>query len=122
MPEHLIHLRKAWLEHMSGSEPRRRDLPLASAPTHPLRLSRSFGRPPITIPTESLWLRLRNVPGLHSVRLNDQPLALDPVETHCFEIPLPPEIPVRNRIELEIAGVGQPSRSEWGRISLVVRS
>ncbi len=87
-----------------------------------MRLSRAFGRPPTDPDRETLWLRLSDVPGLKVVRLNGQVVMERSDRASDFEIPLPDDLPARNRLELEVDGGAALPVSTWGRIAIVVRS
>jgi hypothetical protein len=121
MPEHAIQLRRAW-DYQANGATRRVDLP-TSWGDRPVtfRLARSFRRPPIDTEFECLTLRLGDVAGLRAVWLNGQELPIEPGATH-FELELSPDLPGRNRIELEVVPVlGMGPDAPWGSIALVIR-
>lgn len=128
LTEHLIRLRGGWECGTSppGSSPARRlSLPVqwTTHETGVLTLTRRFGRPAIDHDRESLWLRLDQVAGLCSLRLNGQPLAqISPIASD-YAIPLPALLD-RNQLDLEVdvpaAASAAASGAEWGVISLVV--
>jgi hypothetical protein len=124
MPEHAIQLRKAWLERPRLSHPRRLDLPLPSPPDRILHITRAFGRPPIDPARETLSLRLQDIPGLSAVLLNAQVLWQGPADanTNTLNLALPPDLPARNLLELQITPCSQHATTPWGRIALVVHS
>lgn len=122
MPEHLIHLRRAWTEHLDGGLVQRLDLPLGSPPDRSLSLSRRFGRPPREPASDSLLLRITQAPGLLNLRLNGCVLLEGPLDDRPLDIPLPPDLPARNLLELDVDAEAAGRTRDWGQIALVVRS
>lgn len=128
MPEHLIHLRRAWEGRFveGGAEVVRRvDLP-TSWPMElsaPFLLSRSFRRPPIEPDRERLSLRLGSVLGLISIQWNGRELARPMVGTTNLELALEGPIPARNLLTLEVDPTESTgSEMPWGTIALVIQS
>lgn len=121
MSEHLIRLRAAWTLRV-GEQARRIDLPTSVKhfPVVPFCLVRAFGRPPLKVDTESLRLRLEDVPGLKTIRVNGVPVRpLDGSVPGRLELDL--DSPARRFVlELEVDPTDVPDA--WGRIALVVRS
>ena len=127
MPEHLIHLRRAWEGHFpqaGGAVSVHR----VSLPTNwplglvrPFRLIRSFQAPPIDADRESLRLILTNVWGLVSVRLNGDEVARpDRVESE-LAVSLERPLPRRNLLELEVDPLAWPVQPPtWGHIALAI--
>lgn len=131
MPEHLIRLRGPWQLWDSVDRPEgpsRIVLPIDSLPSSsgPIRLQRHFGRPARSAESVSCRLRCRDVPGLRSIRLNDELLAepspADLGPTASIEVPIPGSLLQRNILEL-VVDPGQarsfPSTSPWGSVCLV---
>jgi hypothetical protein len=130
--EHRIRLRGGWECHYREGEDdsaaevlRRVDLPLASPAELPasFRLARQFGRPPVDQRNESVWLEMRNVAGLESVRLNGRPLGEIAEISGDRTIELPEDLLPRNGLVLgfERPAEGLDDPSPWGDIALVIR-
>lgn len=123
MPDHRIRLRAGWDCHYVDFEGRdsaswRVDLPTTWGPDtqFPLKLVRQFGRPPVNPDHEQVFLELRSVPGLQSVRLNGLLLDLESTHLNSHELLLPGVLLPRNAILLEVT---QPVVSpSWGEICL----
>jgi hypothetical protein len=120
MADHTIRLRAAWEWHDPGAHAARRvSLPLVVGEDVPadFRLSRAFNAPPLDAASESLWLHLRDVPGLRTIRINSTALP-DAIgagpDLWCALAPLLR----RNVIELTVEGA---PAGTWGEIALVVR-
>jgi hypothetical protein len=128
MPEHLIRLRGGWLWQPPQAEARsvagcRVTLPLTWPAGHAgrIRLVRSFGPPPLDPDRETLALRLEQVGGLVSVRLNDREIARPTPGTTALEIPLPSPLPRRNLLVLDVDPPGPERAPEpWGVVALVI--
>ncbi len=131
MPEHLIRLRGGWewadLDDRE-SRPTRITLPahLHLSESRRLRLTRRFGRPPMDILTETLWLRLERVPGLKSIAINGAPVPLERLGASPLEVALR-ELADRNLVELDVnlpasETAGHAIEPRWGEIALVVRT
>ncbi|CAN5889553.1 hypothetical protein BH23PLA1_BH23PLA1_25890 [soil metagenome] len=128
MPEHLIRLRGAWQCHSLNdpdAPPRRLDLPTSwlDFPSGRLRLTRRFQGPAIDLDWERIVLRLADVPGLLSVRLNDREIT--PVarsfgsEVVDLAIKVAPRASHLLALEVDLGGAGV---ERWGSIALVVLS
>ena len=131
MSQHLIRLRKGW-ELIDLDSPDLRPapitlpLPAGWGAARRLRLTRRFGCPPLSLQSESLWLRLESVPGLASLQLNGHDLPLGPYFQGTIDIRLA-DLPARNELALELSGgasLGAPpgDRVAWGEIALLIRS
>jgi len=134
MPEHVIRLRGGWLwydveppaDAAAGGTGRRVALPIAwPEPARAIRtawLVRSFGAPPLEDPRQGVSLRLEQVGGLRSARLNGRELARPAPGTNSLEIALPGSLPPRNTLVLEVDPRGlEPGPEAWGLIALVIR-
>jgi hypothetical protein len=134
MPEHVIRLRGGWLWY--DVEPpadatgvgagRRISLPISwPEPARSMRtvwLFRSFGAPPLEDPRQGVALRLEQVRGIISARLNGRELARPGPGLDSLEIPLPGGLPPRNTLVLEVDPRGLlPGPGPWGVIALVIR-
>ncbi len=128
MKEHLIRLRGGWVawnENVETSSTEegpgeRISLPRTwTSTTRPrrVRLVREFGAPRLDPDRESLSLRMEQVPGLISARLNGQELALAESGTSFREFPIGPLLSRRNLLILEVEPEGQKL---WGVIALVI--
>lgn len=130
MAEHLIRLRGGWLWQELDSPatcPIQTTLPayFDSRDGVRVRLSRRFGRPSLDHQTETLWLRLQNVPGLVSIMINGSPIPLHQDDTQPLEIAMK-DLPDRNLLVLEMSNpeadaARQAAAHAWGEIALVVR-
>ncbi len=133
-PEHRIRLRGGWechyreggLDDDSAPEALRRvDLPLASPGELPerFRLARQFGRPPVDLRNEAVWLEMRNMAGLRSARLNGRPLGPVAATSGNRMIELPEPLLPRNGLVLEVERPIDDAvdPSPWGQIALVIR-
>jgi hypothetical protein len=136
--EHLIRLRGGWEWLGPGSDAapdaagtsRRVALPIVW-PAPPavgavVRLSRAFATPPHDRCLETVVLRLAEVPGLISARLNDGAPARPGPDACDLEMPLDPERTGRNLLVLELdprAARGQTGAAPraWGVVALVIR-
>jgi hypothetical protein len=129
--EHQIRLRAAWrlrIVDAAAEAESRVDLPTVWPPgfVRPFRLSRSFRRPQINNPSETLVLRLGEVPGLRTVVLNGRAQSWSSSDWGAVELPLDDSLPARNELVLEVdprywppgGSLAQP----WGSIALVIRS
>jgi hypothetical protein len=134
MHEHIIRLRGGWERHGasgpgSGDEGRRVALPLVWADdgASRLRLVRFFQTPPIDSRSETIDLRLDDVPGLVAVELNGRLLARPAAGTESLRLALAEGLPSgsRNRLVLEVERVepapGAGSGRPWGQVALVIR-
>jgi hypothetical protein len=130
--EHRIRLRGGWECHYREGEDdsapealRKLDLPIDSPGELParFRLARQFGRPPVDLRNESVWLEMRNMAGLKSVRLNGRPLGApaDPPGDRTIELPGP--LLPRNGLVLEIERHAEDTVDSppWGEVALVIR-
>jgi hypothetical protein len=96
-----------------------------------IRLSRRFQSPKVDPASESVCLRLENVPGLMAAYLNDQPLNLKLVQpdSGLLEIPLQAsaeQVPCLLKLEVSMEGQqrtsgGTEPPAAWGSIALVIR-
>jgi hypothetical protein len=91
-----------------------------------MRLCRRFGCPPLDPGRQVLLLLLEQVPGLHSIKLNDREIQDVSTERSSYEIPLDALLP-RNALVLEVDPrlVERPKDSEsfdWGCICLLVQT
>ena len=75
-----------------------------------------------------LLLFLEQVPGIHSIRLNDQEIPDVSPETSSYQIPLD-GLPARNVLVLEVESPlaqaepdADPETSDWGCIALVIQT
>jgi hypothetical protein len=129
VPRHLIKFRKAWECQdvgAPGAAARPLTLPLSDDPADPLparaRLSRTFGCPPLAWGRETMAVRLRRVPGLLTLRLNDHLMPLPTPIPEVFDIPLDAPL-ARNRLVLEVDfAAATPNRDGWGMIALAISS
>jgi len=129
--EHSIRLRGGWecrSRAPGESLPKRLALPTrwTSDQTGLVTLTRRFGRPSWDAASEALSLRLDQVPGICSLRVNGQPLAPISPTSSRFEFPLAGLLD-RNQLDLEVDIAAAGARSagdgaDWGVISLVIRS
>jgi hypothetical protein len=130
MPEHWIRLRGGW-EAVDLDDPLaqpiRMTLPVSWTGEEPrqLRLLRRFGRPPLDLLSESIWLRIDRVSGLYRLALNDRELSISPAVNGPVEFPLR-TILDRNELVLEAFFKSEARGSEvctrgWGEIALVIR-
>src|SRR5271166_2561797 len=92
VPDHRIRLRGGW-EYCRADSPadsERLTLPTRWASDRPgrLRLTRRFGCPPLGPGNPVLLLVLEQVPGIHSIRLNEQQIPHVSPESSSYEIPL----------------------------------
>lgn len=120
MPEHLIRLRGAWQR--EGEDAGRIDLPTTWGPSPQglVLLTRRFGRPRIDPTGEALALRLAEVPGLRSIRLNGRVLRTSGPIPGDLDLEFDGPLPSKNLLELEV----EPSaagEAPWGSIALVIR-
>jgi hypothetical protein len=134
VPDHRIRLRGGWESCRVGSvaDSERLTLPTRWGSDRPerLRLTRRFGCPPLGPGNPVLLLVLEQVPGIHSIRLNEQEIPQVSPERSTYEIPLD-SLPTRNVLVLEVeppwthgrmdAGAPEGS-SDWGCIALVIRT
>ncbi len=128
MPDHLIHLRRAWTAHDADGHSLRLDLPTRTDHLRGIsRLVRTFHGPPIDPPSESLLLRLSDVPGLSLVLLDGSALPLPGEDLRDIEFALATELAPRTMHRLEL--VLDPTRLDvstapdrpWGRVGLLIR-
>jgi hypothetical protein len=117
---HEVRLRGGWEcapVDATDRTPSRLTLPIRadSLPAGRLRLIRRFNRPP-RMPDDPVELRLRQVPGIESIRLNG--LALGPISPECSEFDLAPG-PLMPRNELAITAKPPRVEVDWGVISLI---
>ena len=130
MPEHWIRLRGGWeavdLDDPLA-EPIRMTLPVSWTGEEPrrLRLVRRFGRPPLDLLSESIWLRIDRVSGLYRLALNDRELTISPAVNGPVEFPLGT---ILDRNELVLEAFFEPATRAieagtgiWGEIALVIR-
>lgn len=127
MPEHVIHLRRAWTGRFLEADAlveRRIDLPIVwGAEPIPERIARGFHKPPFNPNCESLFLHLESIAGLESVRINNREIETDRNARGRFELSLVEIHSGRNLIELAIDPRALSDRtSPWGFISLVIRT
>ena len=127
MPEHRIHLRKAWEAHLPGAEnspPARVELPLETGLAgNPLRLVRRFQRPAIDPDSRArLALLLEHAPGLTAVHLNGQTLwtGLADARTRLL-LDWPPDAERRCVLTLEAHLDPEPPNS-WGHVAIVIQN
>ncbi len=121
MPDHLIHLRRAWTA--EGGGPARVDLPTTWGDgAIPSRLVRSFQGPRLAHGLESLWLRLESVAGLRFALLNGDDLGPIPESDGRWEVAIPAWKKSGNRLELGVDPADTPRGESWGKIALVIRS
>ena len=124
MAEHWIRLRGGWeyspLEDDRPVGPARRlALPIvwpADAPTA-IQLARRFQRPPLNPYSETLWLRMDEVPGLLGVYLNGDKIA-EAIQGETSLLVKLDDLPGRNRLILDLRRV---DGGEWGSIALVIQ-
>jgi hypothetical protein len=88
-----------------------------------LRLIRRFHRPPAGA-VSRIFLRLENVPGIHSLMINGQTLAGISPDLARYDIPLD-ELTDRNVLEIEIETPAPGASSDghepaWGEVALVI--
>ena len=134
MPDHRIRLRGGWESCPVGApaESERLTLPTrwGSEPSRRLRLTRRFGSPPLRPGRQVLLLILEKVPGVHSIRLNEQEIPHVSPECSSYEIVLD-DLPARNVLVLEVepptAQEATDARapdgsSDWGCIALVIQT
>lgn len=118
MPEHPIHLRRAW-----DSPLGRIDLPANWIGRRvPGRLTRKFNAPPIDPSRERVVLVLEGMPGLRRAALNGRDLGPPPDDGAAWEVPADGLSPSGNVLDLELEPDEAGSASGWGRVALVVRS
>ena len=132
MPEHLIRLRGGWRQLDPDGEAEAEAVETGNRVTLPwtgqagragrIRLVRSFGPPPWDPEHETLSLRLAEVGGLASARLNDREIARPTPGTTALDIPLSDPLPRRNLLVLDV-DLPDPgiSPASWGVIALVIR-
>jgi hypothetical protein len=130
MSEHQIRLRGGWECRAIGapeSAAQRLSLPTRWPGDCPRRLClvRRFGRPPSAAQGQSLSLKLDQVPGIHCLLLNGQPLAHSSPGRSSYEIPLD-HVFARNVLVLDIETplrVHDPASlaPEWGFVALLIR-
>ena len=126
--EHTIRLRGGWeWRDPATGDSSRVALPL-TLPAQDVAgtlLVRRFNAPRLDRSEESIWLQMKRVPGLRSIRLNGRELAQP--ETGMAEVVLPLDslAPAGNVLALELSSVtGNLSGSEgfdWGHVALVIR-
>lgn len=126
MPEHRIRFRGGWESSPVGGDPgnaRKLTLPVAwpDGPGGTVRLTRRFGRPPDLAEGETIWLELRDVPGLRSLQLNGVDLGPPPSDGVGWTLPLAGRLADRNTLTLEVALDGE-TPGGWGSIALVIVS
>ena len=105
MHGHWIRLRGGW-EYCrvdSPGVPERITLPTRWASEQPGRgrLTRRFGCPPLDAGRQVLVLSLQQVPGIHSIRLNQLEIPRVSPDRSSYEIPLD-SLPPRNVLVLEV--------------------
>jgi hypothetical protein len=130
VPDHRIRLRGGWEYCPVGSpaDSERLTLPTRWGSDRPgrLRLTRRFGCPPLDSNRQVLLLLLEQVPGIHSIRLNEHPIPHVSPESSRYEIPLD-GLPPRNVLVLEVEppmahGRTDIDASDWGCIALVIQT
>ena len=127
MTGHRIRLRGGWERHdLETGQIARITLP-ASLPTEShssMQLVRAFNKPLLDAARESLWLDLRRVPGIRSVRLNDEEIARPADGLSALSLPIENARESRNVLVLELqtrsAGAPLADDSLWGEIALVI--
>lgn len=114
MNPHVIRLRGPWELEREGAV-RRALLPCPARELGPgpALLRRRFGRPPVT---EMISLRLENVPGLGSARLNGRALGLRPEDGGWVA----EDLSLEPRNVLEIAADIPEGDGEWGAVALKI--
>lgn len=129
MSEHRIALRRAW--DLLAEESRRIDLPAEPSDVVGLGafgLLRKFHVPRLDPERESLSLRLDDLPGLVSVRLDGELLAANPEVDRGLTIQLGRRLAPGARATLELAvdlrglDPGTPWDRPFGSVSLVIES
>jgi hypothetical protein len=128
--DHRIRLRGGW-EYCrvdSAGVRERITLPTRWASEQPGRgrLTRRFGCPPLDAGHQVLLLSLQQVPGIHSIRLNQQEIPRVSPDQSSYEILLD-SLPLRNVLVLEVEsplaqGRTDPETADWGCIALVIRT
>jgi hypothetical protein len=127
MSEHQIRLRKAW--EIQGIGEDAADWEPIDLPTRldrgagAFRLRRGFRPPRIDPSRERLRLELRRVAGLRRVRLAGRMLGEAIAERDRLVLDVPPDVPARAVLELEIdpTELNDAGRFEdWGHVALVV--
>jgi hypothetical protein len=132
VPDHRIRLRRGWEYGPVGSHAgsRRLTLPTRWGSEQPgrLLLTRRFGCPPRGPGRQGLILLLEQVPGVHSIRLNEQEIPEVSPARSRYEIRLD-DLPSRNVLVLEVElpmaqgrtdtrggapGAGGPTAAGWG--------
>ena len=130
MPDHRIRLRGGWEYCQVGSHdvPGRFTLPTrwGLERTTPLRLTRRFGCPPLDPRYQVLVLLLEQVPGIHSIRLNDRQILHVSPDRSSYQILLE-DLPARNVLVIEVEprldqGSTDTEPSEWGFVALVIQT
>jgi hypothetical protein len=141
VPEHRIRLRGGWESCPVGApaESERVTLPTrwGPKPSGRVRLIRRFGSPPLGPGRHVLLLKMEKVPGVHSIRLNEQEIPHVSPEISDYEITLH-ELAARNVLVLEVdpttaqggtdaqgahaEGQGPDGSSDWGCIALVIQT
>lgn len=125
--EHTIRLRGGWeWRDPATGVSRRVALPLTLPAQDVVGavLIRRFNAPRLDQAEESVWLQMKRVPGLRSIRLNGRELAQP--ETGMAEVVLPLDSlgPAGNVLALELGSVAaQLSGSEgadWGHVALLI--
>lgn len=127
MTGHWIRLRGGWerLNPETGDRVRMTlpaTLPTAWPPT--VHMVRAFNKPPLDTPKESLWLDLRRVSGICSVRLNDVEIARPAEGLSELRLLIENPRPSRNVLVLEMRkpSLAEPAAEDslWGEIALVI--
>ncbi len=131
MAEHRIRLRGGWEclyrqgdEEGSPEVSRRIDLPAESISDWPaqIRLTRQFGRPPVDLQIEEVFLELKNVPGLRRARLNGLEIDLSSCGNDACTLAFGDPLLPRNGLLLEVQiDSAIASTTGWGEIALVIR-
>ena len=117
MPERLVCFRASGANQPSSS--------VGTARPRRLRVSRRFGRPPVNLKRQRLFLELDQVRGIHLILLNGKAQSGISASKSYYLIPLA-EIDERNTLILEVetgesAAAGSDSGQEWGQIAILVR-